>query len=358
MTMTTVPRVSLNFVHNSEKNMVKLVSHSRDKMRGWVSADFGGVSPRLQFPRTHPQPASRSTLTIVGKLFSGSTMPSQQPVEGTSTKLLSESPGWNALQTLKSCLSGRLVVFAPDRRPSRRPSRFENDVSFFEDDLGYIFNVNLVAVSLPEKDHSDMDSMALDVLESLNDIVSRDFVKLQEMGDIREFDPREDSSSKACKVTSFAKYKRISAMICCLQTHPEAHFSLVAGPDPTLFTLPSNGHGKVVKGRVKRWRAFLDRLAADAEISQGLQIISLQAIGIPTEELTDKEGDVLERRAGVVIDAMFREFRQLSCATVKTHEVKLRLSGLYTGPPMAFLEMFVSCCAGEKWHEAKCGSFP
>lgn len=285
-------------------------------------------------------------------------MPNQQPDEGALTKLPSESLGWNGLQTLKSCLLGRLVGFAPDRRPGHRPCKIENDAAFFEDDLCYILNAKLVVVPLSEKDYKDMDNMALSLLESLNDIVNGDLIELQEIGNSRESDPPEHSSPKPRDVTSLTKYRRLSTMFCFLQARPEARFNLATGPGPSLFTLPPYGYGKVAMGRAKKWRAFLDRLAADAEISLGLQFISLQAIGLSAEELADDEADVLERRAGVVVDAMFKEFRQLSCASVNIHEIKLRLSGLYTGPPKAVLDMFMSCCLNETWHEAQCGSFP
>lgn len=294
-------------------------------------------------------------------------MPNQRPNEDAPTMLPTESLGWNGLQALKSQLSGRLAGFGPDQRPGDRPRRLDNDAAFFEDDLRYILTVKSVVVQLSEERYKDMDNMALSLLDALDEIVNEDLIELQEsrLQGHRKSESPEHSSPKLHDIASLASgRKRLSTMLCFLQARPEDRFSLT-GPDHSLFTFPHGGYGKVVTGHAKNWRAFLERLAAEAIISQGVQFISLQAMGLSAEELTDDQSDVLERRAGVVVDAMFKEFRQLNCADVRTHEIKLRLSGLYTDPPQPALDVFVSCCPTgtseiwhEIWHEARCGSFP
>jgi hypothetical protein len=289
-------------------------------------------------------------------------MPSQQPDEDAPTRLPTESLGWSGLQALKSQLSGRLAGLVLDRRPSDRPSRLDNDAAFFEDDLRYILTAKSVIVQLSEERYKDMDNMALSLLDVLNDTVNGDLIELQEVRDRCRSELPEHSSPKPHDITVLgSRYRHLSAMFCFLQARPEDRFSLATGPDPLLFILPPGGYGKVARGHAKNWRAFLDRLSAEAAISQGLQFISLQAMGLSAEELSDDQSDLLERRASMVVDVIFKEFRQLNCADVRTHEIKLRLSGLYSGPPQPALDVFVSCCpnwTSDMWHEARCGSFP
>ncbi|TAQ85757.1 hypothetical protein B7494_g5906 [Chlorociboria aeruginascens] len=207
-----------------------------------------------------------------------------------------------------------------------------------------------------------MDNIALSLLDELNGTVNGDLIELQEVQNHQKSESLEHSSPKLHDTTSLTgRHKRLSAMLYFLQARPGDRFSLATGPDPPLFTFPPGGYGMKAMGYAKIWRAFLDRLAAEATISQGLQSISLQAMGLSGEELTDDQSGMLERRASVVIDAMFKEFRQLNCADVRTHEIRLRLSGLYTDPAQPILDVFVSSCpneTSENWHEARCGSFP
>jgi hypothetical protein len=144
-------------------------------------------------------------------------------------------------------------------------------------------------------------------------------------------------------------------MFCFLQAHPEDRFSLATGPDPLLFILPPRGYRIKAIGYAKSWRAILDSLAGEAAISQSVQIISLEAIRLSVKKLTDDQSDVLERRASVVVNTMFKEFRQLNCANIRMHKIRLRLSRLYTDLAQPVLDVFVSCCLKRTlniWHEA------
>lgn len=289
-------------------------------------------------------------------------MPSQQPDEDASTRLPTESFGWNYLQTLKSRLLGRLAGLVQSRRPSDRPRKLDNDAAFFEDDLRYILTAKSVIVQLSEERYKDMDKMALSLLDVLNDTVNGDLIELEEEQDRCRSELPEHSSSKLYDIVALdSRYRRLKAMFCFLQARPKVPFSLATGPEPNLFKLPPDGYGKIARGYAQNWRAFLDRLSAEAVISQGLQYISLQAMGLSAEELSGDQSDLLEKRASVVVDIMFKEFRQLNCAEVRMHEIRLKLSGLYSGPPQPALDMFISCCqngTSDIWHEAQCGSFP
>ncbi|MCJ1461420.1 hypothetical protein MMC07_000017 [Pseudocyphellaria aurata] len=282
-------------------------------------------------------------------------MSSQQPDENVPTKLPTESLGWNDLQTLKSQLLGRLKGLVLDRLRVDRPRRLDNDAAFFENDLRYILMAKPVNTQLSEERYKDMENMALRLLDVLNEIVNSDLIELREERDPLGPKLPEQSNSKTHDRFD-NRYRRLNAMLSFLQARSIARFSLATGPE-ALFKLPPDGYGKFAKGHAKKWRAFLDSLSADAEIGQGQQSISLQAMGLPAEALSD---DQLKNRASVVVRVMFKEFRQLDCADVRMHEIRLRLSGLYSSPPSPTLDMFVSCCQNEMsniWHEAECGSF-
>lgn len=87
----------------------------------------------------------------------------------------------------------------------------------------------------------------------------------------------------------------------------------------------------------------MDLVASIAMVSQGVQIITLEHVGLFEEELnTDHDR---KSRASEIVDTMFQEFRQLSCAVVTAHETRLKLQGLSTDP--AKLDLFVSCKKGQ-----------
>lgn len=291
-------------------------------------------------------------------------MSSHQPDEGASTKLPTESPGWNGLQALKSRLTGRLAGFVPHRRPGDRPGKLENDAAFFEDDLYFIIQAKPLIVHLPEKIYKEMDNTALRLLDSLNDMVNGKLIESQELLYSCESKSHEHFSPQSYDIVSLAnKHSRLSDLFCFLQARPdnETRFNLLTGSGPSLFAFPNNGYGKLALGRAKKWRAFLDSLTADAMMSVGSQLISLEAMGLSAEELADDLPGVLDRHASMVVGSMFKEFRKLNCANAKIHEIKLRLSRLYTGPPQPVLDIFLSCCPNKTsgtWHEAECGSSP
>lgn len=287
-------------------------------------------------------------------------MPSHQADNDASMKPLTASFGWNYLQTLKSLLSGRLAEPVVNRRPGGRPGKLENDAAFFEDDLRYILKANSTITQLSEERYKDMDKMALSLLDVLNSNVNRALVECQSEEDHCDIEMPEHISNQSHDATNLdSRYKHLNALRALLLGHSLDRFNLASGPKPVLFRLSSGGYGEVARGHTKVWRAFLDRLSAEARIDQGLQTISLQAMGLSTEEPGNDHSELLEKRASVVVNFIFKEFRRLDCAGVKTHEIRLRLSGLYSGPPLTTLDLFVSSCPNENhtWHEAECSPF-
>jgi hypothetical protein len=252
--------------------------------------------------------------------------------------------------------------YVPDRKPRQQPRKLDNDAAFFEEDLRFFLETESAVVQLTEERYKDMDTIALGLLDELNDIVNGVFIDSQQTHDQCESGLLHCSSSGIHGSTSLtSRHKRLANALAFLQTRPEYRFSLATGPDTLLFILPPDGHGKKAMGHAKNWRAFLERLVAEAAISQGLQFISLRAMGLTAEQMSDDRPEMDERRASEVINGMIRKFRLLECADPSTHEIKLRLSSLCASPAEHVLDMFLSSCQGETpntWHEARCGLFP
>jgi hypothetical protein len=267
------------------------------------------------------------------------------------------SPWWNELQILKNQLYGRLESFQPDR--------FNNEASHFENDLRYILTERSASHQLTGERYKEMDRVAMELLDKLNDIVNEvvdeDLIQLQEAQTFFKPESLERFGPEQCESSSApSRHSRLRAALDFLQRHPEYRFRLVNGPGPSLFTYRTDAHGIMVTARVRQWQAFLQVLAADQAVSQGLQTTTLHAMGVSVGFSTENEPDMLEKRASPVVNALFKEFRKSGCADTMLHEVKLRLSALYTGPAQSILDVFVSCCpdgASDFGHEAKCGSF-
>jgi hypothetical protein len=276
--------------------------------------------------------------------------------------LPTESFGWNGLQALKSSLSGRLAGFTRNRAPQSGPQKWLNDAAFFEADLRYIFKATPVIVDLSDQDYGDMDQMAQDLLVSLDHMVNGDLIKPLEEPNRQESkwsESRPPGHSRPARhdiAILSDKYPRLGALISFLDTGP-VQFNLTTGPGSLLFTPPQGRAGIIAMDRVTKWKAFLERLAAGIQKSQSIQFNSLQQAEWLAKESTQYQLDVLQKRASVVVDAIFKEFRQLNCGV--THEIKLRVPDeWHTSHRLPALDMFVSCCPdGSVWQEAQCGSF-
>lgn len=152
------------------------------------------------------------------------------------------------------------------------------------------------------------------------------------------------------------KYPRLSALFGFLDTSLD-QFNLTTGPGSLLFILPQGLAGSIATDRVAKWKTFLEQSAAGTPKSQVFQPISHQELEFSTKESTENQPELHQKRASVVVDAIFKEFRYHNCG--KAHEIKLKVSDEWqTGPCQTALDMFVSSCPdGSVWQEAKCGSF-
>ena len=276
--------------------------------------------------------------------------------------LPNESLGWNGLQALKARLSGRLVRFTRNRIPNSRPHKLQNDAAFFEVDLRHIFTITPTTFDISEDDYHFMDELAQNLLASLNEMVNRDLIEVFDEPKSQESRSSESVSSKCSRTTPHDiaalgdSYPRLGALFDFLGNSTD-DFNLATGQGSLLFTLPEGQAGNMAMDHVIKWKRFLEQYATGTQESQIFRPVFPQKEEFPSTESTQNHSDLRQKRASVVIDAIFKEFRQYNCG--KTHEIKLRVSDEWqTGSHQTALDMFVSCCPdGSVWQEAKCGSF-
>lgn len=276
--------------------------------------------------------------------------------------LPTESLGWNGLQALKSRLSGRLVRFTRNRVPHSRPYKLQNDAAFFEVDLRHIFTITPTIFDIPEDDYDYMDEVAQKLLVSLNEMVNGDLIERLEGLNSQESKSSENVSSKCSRTAPYDimvlgdTYPRLSALFGFLENSTD-QFNLAMGPGSCLFRLSQGQAGTIAMENVTKWRLFLEQIATRKQKSLAFQPISPHGAELLSTESTQNQLDFRQKRASIVVHAMFKEFRQYNCG--KTHEIKLRVSDEWqTGSHQAALDMFVSCCPDDSvWQEAKCGSF-
>ncbi|KAJ5560391.1 hypothetical protein N7513_002790 [Penicillium frequentans] len=276
--------------------------------------------------------------------------------------LPTESLGWNGLQALKSRLSGRLERFTRDKTSIRRPQKLQNDAAFFEVDLRHISTITPTVFDISQDDYYYMDEAAQNLLASLNEMVNRDIFEHSAESNDQESRSFESVSSKCSRTGAHDitvlgdTYPQLSALFAFLDNSTD-HFNLTMGPGSLLFELPQGQAGIIAMDHVTKWKTFLERFASSTQESQAFQQIPSQQEGLLSTESTQSQLGLRQKRASIVVDAIFKEFRKYDCG--KTHEIKLKVSDEWqTGPHQTALDMFVSCCPdGSIWQEAKCGSF-
>ncbi|RTE85326.1 hypothetical protein BHE90_000079 [Fusarium euwallaceae] len=92
---------------------------------------------------------------------------SEAPEDGQSISV-TKSPGWNCLQTLSACVSGRLGRFSPAGKPHDKPKKRGNDAALIEMDLDPILRATPIVLKLTKEAFDEMDRTALNLLRSLN----------------------------------------------------------------------------------------------------------------------------------------------------------------------------------------------
>jgi len=260
---------------------------------------------------------------------------------------------WKRIEAVRSCLASRLADWVPTQQ---KPN---NVAHFLELDLRWVFRKALVA-DISEADCIDMESTARDLLESLDQLVNGQLVDDMEDG-------QEHSEGWALEVardvpwpTDAAlladEYPRLRALIIFLEEET-GKLNLAISPGPPVFVLPQGALGSLALDRVARWKAFLERLEANTRSNDAHPDTTAY-----THFATDclkSEPRALDKRASVVLGAVFSEFRRLNCENGRRlHEVKLKVcEELYEGPFKPILDTFLSCCRSEKWQEAECGIF-
>jgi hypothetical protein len=268
------------------------------------------------------------------------------------------SIGWNALQALKSRLSGRLARFKRNDADDGRPHKSQNDVAFFETDLRYIFTTTYTISDFAHDEYYEMDQRALDLMASLDSMVNSSLVDAQgrpnNQGPGVPTDHHEPSPHDIAMISS--KFPRLGALMGFLGTSLE-QFNLAQGPGPALFILPQGDAGTLAIRRLSEWRKFVELSAMSAQNLQGSQFQAFKQSETSVEDKMHTKPIMRQKTASVIIDAIFKEFRQGNGGEV--HEIKLRVPDEWqANNRQSVLDMFGSSGpSGSLWQETQCGPF-
>ncbi|KAL2859987.1 5'-methylthioadenosine/S-adenosylhomocysteine nucleosidase family protein [Aspergillus lucknowensis] len=261
--------------------------------------------------------------------------------------LLTDSPGWNSLQALRSHLSGRLARFTRAIAPSApvKARKWRNDAAFLDAGLRYIITATPATIEQPDNDSSEIDQTALNLLSSLNDIVNNDLVKPSQA-------PERHSQDGMANLGD--QYPGLNSLVNFIEYTP-GEYNLITGPR-ALFKLPENQIGKTEIDRVIASKELLERSILGAKEPKNVNLPTVQQPDTPESPLAQEKPDLQQRTASAVIDAIFKDFRQRDCGI--SHEVKLGISDEWQSDThQAAFDMFISVCHEMVWQEAKCGSF-
>jgi hypothetical protein len=196
-----------------------------------------------------------------------------------------------------------------------------------------------------------LDNKARNLLECLDEIVNDALLH----DHVSQLESSQGGNSIYDASVLSESYPRLASLVCFLQTSAD-QFSLISSDGWSIFKQP---HGEIERQaicRVAEWKSTLDRLEVNAMNLRSVHFQQSSSASLSVSPMLDQD-DVLQKRASLVIDGIFKEFRRLNCKG--EHEVKVRLTEQwYTNPSPGALAMFMSCCQSVNgWHEAECGKF-
>ncbi|RSL42810.1 hypothetical protein CEP54_015346 [Fusarium duplospermum] len=299
-----------------------------------------------------------------------------EPLHDGQLISVTESPGWKCLRTLSACVSGRLERFSRAGKPHTRPMKRGNDAVLIEMDLDPIFRANPCVTDLTREAFDEVDRTALDLLGSLNTmanphlIMGESGITSADLNEGPEASKGEQSQLTTLRASvdeiatlgvDFERLHELMRFLVSLSTsNDKRQFSIATGLCP-LFIVPSGDVGDLAIGRLRRWNGILETLSSTAQTLEDCTFVSSEPTIKPLGR--DPWSDLRGERVTGLVEAIFKEFRQLSCATNTTHEIRLHVpEDLYNGRPGLHhnLEMFISCCPGGNliWQKAQCGEFP
>ncbi|KAM0430013.1 hypothetical protein ACHAPT_006019 [Fusarium lateritium] len=287
---------------------------------------------------------------------------------------VTESTEWNCLQTLSACVSGRLGRFARGGKPHSRPKKRANDAALIEMDLYPILRANHYMPDLTQEAFDEMDHAARNLLRSLDTMANLQLTIEGRASASLSEEPEPSGSEESYLIGLRARVDKVamldagferlhqlmSFLVSPSTLADQRRFSLGTGPHP-LFTLPPGDVGDLAIDRLRRWNEILKTSSGRPQAVEDCPFISLDAKteSIGQDPLSKDRG----QRVRSVVEAIFNEFRLLSCVKNATHEIRLHVSSdLYGGRPghPHNLDMFISCCPGSTliWQSAQCGDFP
>lgn len=304
--------------------------------------------------------------------------PQQTTTKGSSEKdrlvPITQSSGWNCLQTLSACVSGRLGRYSRGGGPHSRPKTRGNRAALIEMDLYTVIRAQHPESDLTQEAFDEVDQAALNLLRSLSTMANLQLPMGKKASTDLGMSSKASESQEnyntelRAKVDEVAKlgadferlHKLMRYLLSPFVIAEERHFSLGTGPFP-LFTLPPGDPGELAIGRLTIWRRILETLPGMSQTFDDSSHVSLET----TAESSGRGAfdESLGNRVSSVVGAIFKEFRYLSCVRKTTHEIRLHVSDeLYTTRPgrEPNLDMFISSCPGSNliWQNARCGDFP
>ncbi|KAK4182149.1 nucleoside phosphorylase [Podospora australis] len=274
--------------------------------------------------------------------------------------LPTRSAAWNGFQALKSRLIGRLAAFSGEQsHASGRPSQLENDADLLEFDLRDIFSASHIIADIPVVTYSNMEQTVQNFLHYLNTIVNRDFINSHSDSFRGRSSSLSERGSLPCDIKILSQqYRQLGALAELLDTRSSGYFNLVAGPgSKLLFELPEGYERGDILEATRKWRELIEELAVQSRHSLPDQPVGLLDHSIYYAEETGKnqpEPQGLQKRASVIVNSIFKEFKQQRCA--EGHELKLRVSNeWYAGSNQKPLDILLSCCLDEEfWQDTQC----
>lgn len=287
---------------------------------------------------------------------------------------ITQSRGWNCLQTLSACVLGRLGRYSRGGEPHSRPKTRGNRAALIEMDLDTVIRAHHPESDLTQEAFDETDQAALNLLRSLSTMANLQLpmgerastdLSMRSKASKSQENYHTDLRAKVDEVAKLgADFERLHKLMRYLLSPfviaEERHFSLGTGPYP-LFTLPPGDPGELAIGRLTIWRQILKTLPGMSQTLDDCSHVSPDTTAESSGRGVFDES--LGNRVSSVVGAIFKEFRHLSCVRKTTHEIRLHVSDeLYTTRPGREhnLDMFISGCPGSNliWQSAQCGDFP
>ncbi|KAJ0414789.1 hypothetical protein BJY00DRAFT_294461, partial [Aspergillus carlsbadensis] len=252
----------------------------------------------------------------------------------------SHSGGWESLQALRSHLAGRMVGFKRNAYSVRRglSPLGQNDATFFETDLRYIFTIIPTAEGISATDYEVLNRASHNLLSFLNKIVNERFTLCSE--------PLWTHGSKIeSHNTTLGKcYPRLRAVVSYIEASND-QFNLIAGEGPSLFVLPEGPARNIALKYVAQVKNTLELSTNGTWKEEAPQSSQLRTTDLPTQDPLSDRHRTPPKHTSIVVNTLFRDIQERNCG--RAHQVRLKVPKDWRPGPETTLNMLLSCCVDE-----------